>query len=84
MPTLIKYVVVAAQGNNTTQLARWNFNTKGIWFDTSLLLCMVALIVVCIMNNKWVLDKRLGTMMFGLYFAFLVVCIGNKLVGIFE
>merc|ERR1711934_828086 len=69
VPTIIKYIVVAAQGNNLNKLARWNFDTTGIVFDTVLLLMMVALIVTSIM---------LGTMMFLLYFIFLVVCIFNK------
>merc|ERR1719359_2326851 len=69
VPTIIKYIVVAAQGNNLNKLARWNFDTAGIVFDTVLLLMMVALIVMSIM---------LGTMMFLLYFIFLVVCILNK------
>ena len=78
VPTIIKYIVVAAQGNNLNKLARWNFDTTGIVFDTVLLLMMVALIVTSIMLTNWVLNIKLGTMMFLLYFIFLVVCILNK------
>ena len=78
VPTIIKYIVVAAQGNNLNKLARWNFDTAGIVFDTVLLLMMVALIVTSIMLTNWVLNIKLGTMMFLLYFIFLVVCILNK------
>ena len=78
VPTIIKYIVVAAQGNNLDKLARWNFDTAGIVFDTVLLLMMVALIVTSIMLTNWVLNIKLGTMMFLLYFIFLVVCILNK------
>merc|ERR1711924_382580 len=49
VPTIIKYIVVAAQGNNLNKLARWNFDTTGIVFDTVLLLMMVALIITSIM-----------------------------------
>ncbi len=82
MPTIIKYIVVAAQGNNLNKLARWNFDTTGIVFDTVLLLMMVALIVTSIMLTNWVLNIKLGTMMFLLYFIFLVVCILNKVTGV--
>merc|ERR1719238_1481565 len=82
VPTIIKYVVVAAQGNNLDKLARWNFDTAGIVFDTVLLLMMVALIVTSIMLTNWVLNIKLGTMMFLLYFIFLVVCILNKVAGV--
>ena len=78
VPTIIKYIVVAAQGNDLDKLARWNFDTAGIVFDTVLLLMMVALIVTSIMLTNWVLNIKLGTMMFLLYFIFLVVCILNK------
>merc|ERR1711937_92410 len=78
VPTIIKYIVVAAQGNNLNKLARWNFDTTGIVFDTVLLLMMVALIVTSIMLTNWVLNIKLGTMMFLLYFIFLVVCILNE------
>ena len=43
---------------------------------------MVALIVTSIMLTNWVLNIKLGTMMFLLYFIFLVVCILNKLAGV--
>merc|ERR1719269_112650 len=82
VPTIIKYIVVAAQGNNLNKLARWNFDTTGIVFDTVLLLMMVALIVTSIMLTNWVLNIKLGTMMFLLYFIFLVVCILNKVTGV--
>ena len=82
VPTIIKYIVVAAQGNNLDKLARWNFDTAGIVFDTVLLLMMVALIVTSIMLTNWVLNIKLGTMMFLLYFIFLVVCILNKVTGV--
>ena len=82
VPTIIKYVVVAAQGNDLDRLARWNFDTAGIVFDTVLLLMMVALIVTSIMLTNWVLNIKLGTMMFLLYFIFLVVCILNKVTGV--
>merc|ERR1719238_2426181 len=82
VPTIIKYVVVAAQGNDLDKLARWNFDTAGIVFDTVLLLMMVALIVTSIMLTNWVLNIKLGTMMFLLYFIFLVVCILNKVTGV--
>ena len=82
VPTIIKYIVVAAQGNDLDRLARWNFDTAGIVFDTVLLLMMVALIVTSIMLTNWVLNIKLGTMMFLLYFIFLVVCILNKLAGV--
>ena len=82
VPTIIKYIVVAAQGNNLDKLARWNFDTAGIVFDTVLLLMMVALIVTSIMLTNWVLNIKLGTMMFLLYFIFLVVCILNKVAGV--
>ena len=81
VPTIVKYVVVYAQGNNVRKLAQWNFDTDGIVFDTVLLLMMVALIVTSIMLTNWVLNMRLGTMMFVLYFVFLVVCILNKVTG---
>ena len=82
VPTIIKYIVVAAQGNDLDKLARWNFDTAGIVFDTVLLLMMVALIVTSIMLTNWVLNIKLGTMMFLLYFIFLVVCILNKVTGV--
>ena len=82
VPTIIKYIVVAAQGNDLDKLARWNFDTAGIVFDTVLLLMMVALIVTSIMLTNWVLNIKLGTMMFLLYFIFLVVCILNKVAGV--
>jgi len=81
VPTIVKYVVVYAQGNNVRKLAQWNFDTDGIVFDTVLLLMMVALILTSIMLTNWVLNMRLGTMMFVLYFVFLVVCILNKVTG---
>ena len=77
VPTLVKYLVVACIGNDLKN-AEWQFTTDGIWFDTIMLLSMVACVVLSVMRNNWTLDMKLGLIMFSLYFLFLCASISNK------
>ena len=48
-------------------------NSDGLFVSVTLLLAMVALVVVSIMHVGWVLDMKLGYIMFGLYVVFLAI-----------
>lgn len=69
VPVLTKYLFVAILGNGSGE---WKFDTAGIVWDTVTLLLMVFAVVCSISYLGWVLNLKLGSVMFCLYFLFLV------------
>ena len=75
VPVLTKYLFVAITGSGS---GAWSFQTDGIVWDTITLLCMVAAVVTSIARLGWVLNMKLGFVMFVFYFLFICLSIARN------
>ena len=75
IPVLTKYFFVSLTGKGQ---GAWSFQTDGIVWDTITLLCMVAAVVSSIAKLGWVLNLKLGAVMFLFYFVFIVLSIARN------
>jgi Ca2+/Na+ antiporter len=78
LPWILKIgIVEGAVNGNANAVVR--IGSPFIFWYVLLLLAMVALVILCIMLNKWYLNKWLGVMMSFLYVIFLGIVLPMEL-----